>query len=51
MISLIIPATSKNQNYTDNIIDNYTNISFHNLTVTGTSDISFYSSNNTITSS
>ena len=35
---------------TDNIIDNYTNISFHNLTVTGTSDISFYSSNNTITS-
>jgi hypothetical protein len=35
---------------TDNIIDNYTNISFHNLTVTGTSDISFYASNNTITS-
>ena len=35
---------------TDNIIDNYTHISFHNDTVTGSSDISFYSSNNTITS-
>jgi len=35
---------------TDNILTNYTNISFHNNTVIGSSDISFYSSNNTITS-
>jgi len=35
---------------TNNIIINYTKLSFHNLTVIGSSDIKFYSSNNTITS-
>ena len=40
--TLIIPL--------DNISANYTNISFHLLTISGSSDITFYSSNNTITS-
>ena len=40
--TLIIPL--------DNISTNYTNISFHNISIVGSSDISFYSSNNTITS-
>ena len=40
--AIIIPST--------NINDNYTHLSFHNLTITGSSDISFYTSNNTITS-
>ena len=35
---------------TSNIDFNYTNLSFHNLTKTGANDISFYSSNNSITS-
>lgn len=35
----------------DNIVTNYTNISFHNLTITGSNDITFHASNNTITSS
>ena len=38
--SIIIPI--------DNIVTNYTNISFHNLTITGSNDISFYASNNTL---
>ena len=55
----INPATNKLQELamnntiispSDNIITNYTNMSFHNQTVTGSSDISFYASNNTITS-
>ena len=40
--TIITPST--------NVINNYTNLSFHNLTITGSSDISFYSGNNTITS-